>query len=349
MRTAWITGKEALRLRMINPIQVAETEPEAEMPPYMESFLAHLRLLVGVPFEYLIPDPRLLPDESIRFFYLDRSWTDRLVDGAIAVGKIGTREQAHHQAHHAAVSQQLDLTERIVRDLQRAHFSFPILKGRTPSGSADVITGFLLRSAAVSGWPQMDVRAYRIDIPEKLDPASSKATTNQLRTLRLERLSPSVLLALFEGVPQLVYLEEPHHAVQFGVNQAGFEFRIDLRDGTGNQIIPAPTAANPHPDPAFVRVPVRAAHNRVVAVAELRRRINQQRATFPQIPEQKGSSAFAIEVLQLPWRQRFEGTVDHAETAPGGSGAFVSFVMVANRVAETATKNAFVTLVQGKG
>src|ERR1700738_2067168 len=109
MRNAWITGTEALRLRMINPAQVAFTEPEAGMPPYMESFLAHLRLLVGVPFEYLIPDPRLLPDESIRFFYLDRSWTDRLVDGAIAVGKIGTREQAHHQAHHEAVSQQLDL------------------------------------------------------------------------------------------------------------------------------------------------------------------------------------------------------------------------------------------------
>ncbi|MEZ4466479.1 MAG: hypothetical protein R3F43_19015 [bacterium] len=36
---------------------------------------------------------RLLPDESIRFFYLDRSWTDRLVDGAMAVGQIGTRSR----------------------------------------------------------------------------------------------------------------------------------------------------------------------------------------------------------------------------------------------------------------
>src|ERR1700730_3135026 len=119
MRTAWIASPEALRERMIMPQQVPPTAPEAEMPPYMESFLAHLRLLVGVPFEYLIPDPRLLPDESIRFFYIDRSWTDRLVDGAIAVGKIGTREQAHHQAHHEPVTRQLDYSERIVRDLQR--------------------------------------------------------------------------------------------------------------------------------------------------------------------------------------------------------------------------------------
>ena len=87
--------------------------PESALPSYMEMFLAHLRLLIGVPFDYLVPDARLLPDESIRFFYLDRSWTDRLVDGAIAVGKIGTREQAHHQAHAADVHVPLDLTERI--------------------------------------------------------------------------------------------------------------------------------------------------------------------------------------------------------------------------------------------
>jgi len=83
MRTAWIESPTALRDRMSNPSQVDNTQPEAGMPPYMESFLAHLRLLVGVPFNYLIADERLLPDESIRFFYIDRSWTDRLVDGIV--------------------------------------------------------------------------------------------------------------------------------------------------------------------------------------------------------------------------------------------------------------------------
>src|SRR5215467_14170092 len=157
MRAAWITGATALRQRMSNPAQLQAPSPEAEMPSYMESFLAHLRLLVGVPFDYLVADSRLLPDESIRFFYVDRSWTDRLVDGAVSVGKIGTREQAHHQAHSPVVNQQLDLSERIVRILQRGLKDFPTAKGtndedRTP---ADVTTGFLLRSAAVSGWPHM--------------------------------------------------------------------------------------------------------------------------------------------------------------------------------------------------
>src|SRR5215469_246007 len=185
MRPAWITGAATLQARMSNPIQVAAPVPEAEMPPYMESFLAHLRLLVGVPFDYLVPDARLFPDESIRFFYLDRSWTDRLVDGAMAVGKIGSRDQAYHQARSGPTSQQIDLTERIVRDLQRSRDSFANLKQANDSNPvpADIVTGFLLRSAAVSGWPHMDVRAYSQDIPDgntPFDPSVDPAKSAQL-------------------------------------------------------------------------------------------------------------------------------------------------------------------------
>jgi hypothetical protein len=192
MRTPWIQSSDALKERLRRPIQLDPTQPESEMPPYMELFLAHLRLLVGVPFDYLVADERLLPDESIRFFYLDRSWTDRLVDGAIAVGKIGTREQAHHQGHAPSVNQQIDLTERMVRTLQRGLQSFSDAKAAndaTPT-PANTVTGFLLRSSAVSGWPHMDVRAYKTDIPEPFDPADQKVSAQQLNTLRLELARP---------------------------------------------------------------------------------------------------------------------------------------------------------------
>jgi hypothetical protein len=342
MRTPWIKGAEALRIRMNNPQQVATDEPEAIMPPYMESFLSHVRLLVGVPSEFLIPDPRFLPDESIRFFYLDRSWADRLVDGALAVGKIGTREQAHHQAHSAPVSQQLDLSERIVRSLQRGRFgNFEDLKSANDKDktSADVVTGFLLRSAAVSGWPHIDVRAYSVDIPEKLNPSNPEVAAKQLQTLRLELLSPSVMLALFQGVPQLVYLEEPHHMVQFGVNtnrNGGYE--IDLRDKTGDQV-----RINKNPIP--ISVPVRSGHHRVIHVSALRRALHDNQAAHSNMPDQNGSGSFAIEVLQVPWRQRFEGTVDMAGQ-PAGSGAFVSMVLVNSRVALAETKTELTKLVK---
>ena len=212
MRTSWITGHQALAERMVAKKQIDDTVPESAMPPYMESFLAHLRLLVGVPFDYLVPDSRLLPNESIRFFYLDRSWTDRLVDGAIAVGKIGTREQAHHQAHAANMAAQLDLTERVVRTNQHGLPANSETQPSSPtnSDSAGPITGFLLRSAAVAGWPHMDVRAFNKVLPANQgDPTKDdpnwlqEAHDAQLTTLRLELLSPSVMLGLFDGVPQL--------------------------------------------------------------------------------------------------------------------------------------------------
>ena len=323
MRIASIQASEALRQRLAAPAQVAAPVPEAEMPPYMESFLAHLRLLVGVPFDYLVPDSRLLPDESIRFFYLDRSWTDRLVDGAAAVGKTGSREQAHHQAHHPAVAQQLDLSERIVRDLQRGRRSFPDAKAANDGhpDPAGVITGFLLRSAAVAGWPQMEVRAF-----------TGPDARTPLPTLRLERLSPAVLLALFAGVPGMVWCEEPHHGVQFGVeNQGGHQ--------GGNLFVfqRQPNGAN---KTGTVPVPVRVGNRRVVAVSELRKQLAAQ--PDPK-PAQTGAAGFAIQMLALPWRQRFQG-----QGAPGdtGAGVFVAKYGIAAAIEQTSLQLAVKELVK---
>ena len=346
MRTPWITNSTALRARMAKPFQVQSTAPEAGMPPYMESFLAHLRLLVGVPFDYLVPDARLLPDESIRFFYLDRSWTDRLVDGAIAVGKIGTREQAHHQAHGPAVHQQLDQTERIVRRLQinvpGATFSDLKSTNDRDQKPGDIVTGFLLRSAAVVGWPQMDVRAYDSDIsdvPQAFDPSDPKVQQHQLQTLRLELLSPSVMIALFQGIPKLVILEEPHHSVQFGIldPQQNGNFRMYIRDATGHQI--DATSNNPaegwvENEPITIAVPTRSSNPRVIQIAKLRDALQTEAGkSLPvAMPTQSGSASFALEVLQPPWRQRFEGTVDHAGEGQGNGGRFAGTILVGANV-----------------
>ncbi len=52
--------------------------PNGVVPPDVVRFLARLRLLEGVPFNYLVPDATMLPLESIRFFYVDRNWLDAL-------------------------------------------------------------------------------------------------------------------------------------------------------------------------------------------------------------------------------------------------------------------------------
>jgi hypothetical protein len=300
-----------------------------------------------VPFDYLVPDARLLPDESIRFFFIDRSWTDRLVDGAIAVGKIGTREQAHHHAQHGPVRRTLDVTERNVRDLQRKRVAFLDAKAATasaqpaspPLAPAGVVTGFLLRSAAVVGWPDMDVRAFDTVLPEPADAAAASA--HQLPTLRLERLSPAVLLALFEGVPRLVWCEEPHHGVQFGVEVApgrlpiaavlgGSPFAVPRRRPDGSR------DTSP-PPPELVTAPVRAANPRVLSIAGLRRELAKSRASHPEMVEQTGSAALAIQLLDVPWRQRFEG---EGGADMGRTATVRAEIKVVARVAEAATQQA---------
>jgi hypothetical protein len=343
MRPAWITSAAALRQRMINPVQLAAPAPEAEMPAYMESFLAHLRLLVGVPFDYLVPDSRLLPDESIRFFYVDRSWTDRLVDGVISVGKTGTREQSHHQAHSPGVQQQIDVSERIVRILQRGLRDFPTAKAANDQNAApaEVTTGFLLRSSAVSGWPQMDVRAFRQTVEPGVDPSQIDPAVT-LPLLRLERLSPSVLVAFFQGIPELVWCEEPHHGVQFGVEATGGgSLFIPVRDASGHLVI---RRQDTHADfpiaDTQIPLPVRVGGRRVVAVAQLRRDIiaKQQAlqakypgAALPPLPAQTGAAGFAISVLNPPWRQRFEGR--GGSRGRTGSGKFDASLAIAATVA----------------
>lgn len=313
MRPAWTVAPDALRERIEAKAQVPSQAPEAELPPYLESFLAHLRLLVGVPFEYLVPDERLLPVESIRFFYLDRSWADRLVDGVMAVGKIGTREQAHHQAHDPAVQARLDNTEWHVRDVQRGRKPWEVT--RAVVGPAQVVTGFLLRSAAVKGWPHMEVQAF--DRVLAKDPSPQERDDAQIPTLRLERLSPTVLIALFAGVPKLVWLEEPHHGVQLGVEHDSRGTFVYRRDRFGTSV--------------STRVPVRfrPGNRRVVHVTDLRDRLAAAAAppNPDDMPEQDGSASFTIELLDVPWRQRFQNAGGVPEVT--GTGAFASEFAVA--------------------
>ena len=57
------------------------------MPDSLTKWLGKLALLTGVPFNYLVPDERMLPLESIRFFYLDPNWVAALSDGAFSIGR----------------------------------------------------------------------------------------------------------------------------------------------------------------------------------------------------------------------------------------------------------------------
>jgi len=98
--------------------QFVETDPidgDHLVPGELRRFLAGLRLLHEVPFSYLVPDADLLPPESIRFFYIDRNWTDALVQGALSVGTITTTDRAQLEAVYPQLRDEVEETERKLR------------------------------------------------------------------------------------------------------------------------------------------------------------------------------------------------------------------------------------------
>lgn len=279
---------------------------ERVVPRDLRQWLARLRLLEGVPFAYLAPDSALLPPESIRFFYVDRNWTDALVQGALSVGTVNSSDRAQLEQLHPAVRAELDEEERGVRRRP----------GDPPQrGPGGLITGFLLRSRAVSGWPGMHVRAYTREVGADTE-IVPETHPSRLRVLRLERLAPAVLLVLFDGVPAVVHLEEPRQGVQFGVRLTA------QANGTYSASVPArdvTTSETVRPSGPASELPV-SVHFRPGApgVLDLRR----TRKAFADTPQTKvgataadvDSAEFALEMIRFPYRQVF------GDPGAGGGG-----------------------------
>jgi hypothetical protein len=177
---------------------VAETNPIADG---VCEWLGRQLLLENLPFVHLVPDARMLPSESIRFFYLDPAWLDALMDGALGIGLVSSRDTEIQAALLAPLKKQAWDAARAWRARRTGD---PI-----PAPAAGPLSGFLLRSALASGWPGLRVIATSGD----------KGTPVPL--LRLDHLAPGVLFAIFNGVPDTVTLAAPQEGLEFGVDDDG--------------------------------------------------------------------------------------------------------------------------------
>ena len=70
-----------------NYLPMVRSSPDLTPPDSLAAFFRSLTLLEDIPFNYLVPDERLLPPESIRFFAVDSMWLECLRDGAFSVGR----------------------------------------------------------------------------------------------------------------------------------------------------------------------------------------------------------------------------------------------------------------------
>lgn len=291
----------------IEPVEVTDAPDPGprRVPREIRLWLARLRLLEAVPFSHLVADATLLPAESIRFFHLDRGWTDALVEGALSVGTVTTADRAALETLYPVVRDEVDEAERLVR-----------LVGwepgvAVPSGNAGPVTGFLLRSRMVSGWPALHVRAYGRDnlavnpeISDRDVDEGDDAVLRRLPVLRMERLAPAVLLVLIDGLPRVVHVEEPRAGVQYGIDQkavaGGIEARVPLRDVLTGDPLPSGDPADPV---RSVAVPFRRDAPGVLHVSTLVQRIAAVAETH--VGEGVSSGELGIQLLQFPWRAVF--------------------------------------------
>ncbi|HKQ76655.1 MAG TPA: hypothetical protein VJ810_23370 [Blastocatellia bacterium] len=147
------------------------------IPPDIVGWFKRLSLLEGVPFNYLVPDERLLPLESIRFFQLDWLWIKCLLDGAFSIGRVTASDHRRDTAHD-----------------------------KSPAANPHAkISGALMRSEVVSGWPGLLVDGFNGE--------------KKLKLLRMDRLSANVLLCLFEGDVIDVDFHLRPETAHFGLDQ----------------------------------------------------------------------------------------------------------------------------------
>jgi hypothetical protein len=182
------------------------TETNGDIPTAIANWFQDLELLKNVPFNYLVPDARLLPPESLRFFWVDSYWVDCLQDGAFSVGRV-TKE---------------DLQLDVIRSLPRSK-----------TQSDKTITGFLLNSEVVSGWPGLEIEGY-------VNPVTGidfVAPENKLTILRRDLLSDNILLCFFAGEVKTLDLSLKASSVNCGVDpiKKGTKITKGLRNLDGSQ------------------------------------------------------------------------------------------------------------------
>lgn len=302
MRTSWSVQSTAAQV-------VQTADDDSAMPAELRNWLVNLRLLHGVPFANLVADTELLPPESIRWFYLDRRWTDAVVQGALSVGTVNSDDRIQLTNSYRAIREELDDEERNVRRLAGASRRSARADSSSESGAAGPITGFVLRSSAVSGWPGLHVRAFDVDPAEGDEALFSDDDPRRIRLLRLERLAPAVLLCLFDGVPKVVHIEEPRQGIQFG-----FDFE-ETGLQRGATLTPRDVETFESVDGTVIDVPFRIGTSGVVDIRRLAAELARTTNTDTVGPsgdttiDGLDSAEYAQQLIRFPWRQVF-GDVD---------------------------------------
>lgn len=240
------------------------TETNGDLSTAIANWFQDLELLKNVPFNYLVPDTRLLPPESLRFFWIDSYWVDCLQDGAFSVGRV-TKEDLR-----------LDVQSRSLQ--------------RSKTQSDKTITGFLLHSEVVSGWPGLEIEGYATPVTGN----NFVGPENKLTILRRDLLSDNILLCFFAGEVKTLDLSIKGSSVNCGVDpvdpiKKGSPITKGLRNLDGKQ-----TTGN-------IEVPFRNQDLGVINIEEMTNRLKEGLKS----PDNFTSAQFAATMIEGSPKVRF--------------------------------------------
>lgn len=258
-------------------IVVALTEHLSEGIDPIASWLAKLSLLYPVPFSYLIPNPDLLPAESIRFFYIDAGWIDALQAGAMSIAFHHSLDVTLYTALRPAF--EAAVTKHRKQSIYRA--------GASHTTKSSIMTGVLINSQLVADLPTLAISATIAGKPVGI--------------VRDDLLSPTVRLCLFDpaAVPDTVTLAEPYRELQFGFQFAAQnQLKIYLRTVTPGGNIGQLTGASFSVDSTYFRTPTTSG---VIQIAQLASALDKQLQS-----NNFRAGDFAIQVVNVPEKQSFK-------------------------------------------
>jgi hypothetical protein len=95
--------------------------------------------LTDIPAHVLFPDPSFIPEESLRFFFIDDNWMDCLIDGALSV------------ANHVARD------DDAVRDEIKQVYNAYLSDTRLPNPPQIPRYGFILTSKIIKVMPDLRI------------------------------------------------------------------------------------------------------------------------------------------------------------------------------------------------
>ena len=288
---------------------------DISIPDRLRQWLVDIRLLRHIPIAYYVPDAELLPPESIRFFNVDPTWMDRIVDGVLAAANTGTVDTVFSASVLGMVRTALDAELTAIAQASVANTSWT---------GAKPMTGMLIRSELVRRWPNMIVRAYTAEADNFSAPSTAPV-------LRAEPISKDLYIALFGGSPAMVHVREPNVGVRFGIEEnppGSTTWVVDKRASNGAEA------------PGSVTVSPRNAQKRTLDIAKLAQAVG----AAPRM--------VALHLEQKPYVQEFKLTApEDRGSLPlsnyiGLNGKFISPALRKGRVMNLAPLQKRLTQIQ---